>query len=91
MKDQAMTKPIDDSKLPLSPWAPIAAIIGLVGMAAIGRAFGGTLGILALICAAAARHDIKRGIRGGRNWATAAIWFGAAALAGSFIYHMATV
>lgn len=102
MKDQAMTDPIDhdeiledfappapidEGKLPLSWWAVISCIAGLLSVG-LSASFGGTVAIVAILIAVAAKHDINRGAKAGAGWASSGIWFGGLGLVLSILIHV---
>lgn len=92
LEDSAAAAPDDhyeeegyEQPLPLSTWAVVACILGIAALALIAPIRNGGLfvGLMAIIAANAARHDIKRGLKSGGSWATAGIWLGALAMVGT--------
>lgn len=62
-------------RLAVSPWA-----VGSFALAALALLlyayFGGILALVAVIMGHAARHDISRGLKAGRNWALSGLILG---------------
>lgn len=96
LENSAAPAPEDDydegheQPLALSPWAVIACVLGILALfVALPIKNGGFfVGLIAVVAAAAARHDIKRGLKSGSGWAKTGTWLGAVAMAGSIAVNI---
>lgn len=62
-------------RLAVSPWAIASFALAVAALFLVAN-FGSLFAILAVICGHAARHDIKRGLKAGRNWALSGLILG---------------
>lgn len=87
LKGFAPPEPIDEGKLPLSWWAVASCLLGIASIVLV-VSIGEIVGLVAILLAVAARHDIRRGAKAGTQWASGGIWLGGFGLALSFVLHV---